>query len=305
MKPAYYGCLVMCQLICHSLHCQYYFSTSNKTEPELLWEMGASAGVMNCLTDIGGKNGAGKKFIKDINWNETQWGGSLFVSATWHSLFSIRLEATMGRITGTDEVLKNSSGIALNRYFRNLQFRTSVTELALLSELHPLLIANKNRDASLLSPYIVAGIGLFNYNPQAWLNNTWIDLRPLHTEGEGFKEYPDRNIYKPFTWCIPVGAGIKYDAAGLINLRFEILYRFTGTDYLDDVSKGYIDAGLFSKYLSPSQTMQAIKLADRSAEITAGAKNNVNDIRGNPKDRDAWFSFMLTISIALGRIQRK
>ena len=51
--------------------------------------------------------------------------------------------------------------------------------------------------------------------------------------------------------------------------------------------------------------MPAIKLADRSAEITAGAKNNENDIRGNPKDRDAWFSFMLTISIALGREQRK
>ena len=58
MKPAYYGCLVMCQLICYSLQCQYYFSASNKTEPELLWEMGASAGVMNCLTDIGGKNGS-------------------------------------------------------------------------------------------------------------------------------------------------------------------------------------------------------------------------------------------------------
>jgi len=188
---------------------------------------------------------------------------------------------------------------------RNLQFKTNITELAVVSELYPLLVINRSREASLLSPYIIGGFGLFNYNPQAWFNNTWVDLRPLHTEGEGFKEYPDRKNYKSITWCLPAGAGIKYDAAGLINARFEILYRFTGTDYLDDVSTGYIDTGLFSQYLSPAQTIQATKLADRSAEITAGVKNNVNDVRGNPKDRDAWFSFMLTVSIALGRGQRK
>lgn len=305
MKCAYYACLVIAQLICHSLYCQYYFSSDNKAEPELLWELGASAGVMNCLTDIGGTNGTGKKFIKDINWNQTQFGGSMFVSATWHDTYSIRLQATMGRVAGSDEVLKKSTGIARNRYLRNLQFRTDITELAVLSELYPLIIADKNRNVSLFSPYIIVGIGLFNYNPQARINNTWVDLRPLHTEGEGFKEYPDRKTYKPNTWCVPAGAGIKYDASGLLNFRFEILYRFTGTDYLDDVSRQYIDPSLFSKYLSPAQSAMAVKLADRSAEIDAANKNNINDIRGNPKNKDAWFSCMFTASIALGRVQRK
>jgi hypothetical protein len=305
MKCAYYSCLVIAQLICYSLHCQYYFSANNKTEPELLWESGVSAGAMNCLTDIGGTNGTGKKFIKDINWNQTQFGGSLFVSATWHYVFGIRLEAAVGRVAGSDKVLKNSSGIARNRYFRNLQFRTNITEMTIASELNPLLILNSAREPSLLSPYIMCGIGFLHYNPQAWINNTWTDLRPLHTEGEGFKEYPDRSTYKSITWCVPTGAGVKYDAAGLINLHFEILYRFTGTDYLDDVSKRYIDPSLFTKYLTPAQSVLAVALADRSAEITAGSKNNSNDIRGNPKDRDAYFSFMLTAGIALGRLQRK
>jgi hypothetical protein len=305
MKCTYYGCLVMAQLMFHSVQCQFYFFSGNKTEPELLWELGASAGAMNCLTEIGGANGKGKKFIKDINWNQTQLGGSLFVSATWHYFFAIRLEAAMGRVAGSDEVLKNSSGIARNRYLRNLQFRTNITEGAASGEFYPLLIANKNSEISFLSPYIIAGIGLFHYNPQAWLNDTWIDLRPLHTEGEGFKEYPDRHPYKPITWCIPIGAGVKYDAAGLINLRFEIVYRLTGTDYLDDASTMYIDPSLFSKYLSPTQSMLAAKLADSSAEITAGNKNNVNDIRGNPANRDAYFSFMFKMSLVLGRMQRK
>ena len=305
MKPSYYGSMVMGLLMCYTLQSQYYFSKNYGQEPELLWEAGVSAGAMNCLTDIGGKNGTGKKFIKDINLNQTQLCGSLFVSAAWHNLFAIRLEAAMGDISGNDNVLKNTTGIARSRYFRNLQFRTIIKELTVLGELYPLVLTDKNSEATLLSPYIIAGAGFFNYNPQAWVNNTWVDLRPLHTEGEGFKEYPDRKEYKSISWCLPVGAGIKYDAAGLIILRFEILYRFTGTDYLDDVSKTYVDPSLFGRYLSATQARQATQLADRSAEITAFSNNNTNAIRGNSKNKDAYFSCSFKISIALGRAQGK
>jgi hypothetical protein len=305
MKCAYYGCLVICQLICCSLQGQFYFSSGNQPEPELLWELGGAAGAMNCLTDIGGKSGAGKKFIKDINWNQTQFCGSLFVSVAWQSRFTCRFEATVGQITGSDDVLKTSTDIARNRYLRNLHFRSTIIELAIMSELHLLPIINKNRDLPLLSPYLIAGIGFFNYNPQARLNHVWIDLRPLHTEGQGFKEYPGLAAYKPVSWCIPVGAGIKYDVSDLVNLRFEILYRLTGTDYLDDVSNRYIVPSLFSNYLSSTASALAAKLADRSAELPGGIKNNNNDIRGNAVNKDAYFSCMLKISIGLGRIQRK
>jgi len=305
MRCAYYGCLVIGQFICFTLQSQFYFSSDNKPEPELLWEMGGSAGVMNCLTDIGGKSGAGKKFIKDINWNQAQFCGSLFVSATWQSMFAIRLEATLGQVTGSDAVLKTSTNIARNRYLRNLHFRSNIIELAALSELQLLPVIDKNRDLPLLSPYLIAGIGLFNYNPQASLNNVWVDLRPLHTEGQGFIEYPGRSMYTPWSWCLPAGAGIKYDPSGLINLRFEILYRFTGTDYLDDVSNRYIDPALFKSYLSLTESSLASKLADRSAELAGGIKNNNNDIRGNPANKDAYFSCIFKISIVLGRIQRK
>ena len=304
MKCAYYGCLVIGQLICCTLQSQFYFSSNGKTEPELLWEIGGAAGVMNCLTDIGGNSGAGKKFIKDINWNQTQLCGSLFISAAWQSLYAIRLQVTLGQITGSDEVLKTSNNVARNRYLRNLNFRTNIIELAVMSEWHLLTIINKNREPPLLSPYLAAGIGFFNYNPQARLNNIWIDLRPLHTEGQGFKEY-GRAAYTSVSWCIPAGVGIKYDPSGLINLRLELLYRFTGTDYIDDVSNRYIDPSLFKKYLSPTESSLAAKLADRSAELTGGISNNSNAIRGNPSNKDAFFSGMLTISIALGRVQRK
>jgi len=305
MRYCKIGCMMASLFICRALQGQFYFYSNNKTEPELSWELGGSIGIMNCLTDIGGKSGVGEKFIKDINWNKTRFCGSILVSASWQSKYAIRLEVTPGQVTGSDDVLKTTTGIARSRYYRNLHFKTNLIELALLGELHMLPLLFKNSESVLLSPYIIAGIGFFNYNPQAKLHGVWIDLRSLHTEGEGFKEYNGRNTYKTLSWCIPAGAGVKYDASGLINLRFEMLYRFTSTDYLDDVSNTYIDPSLFRKYLTPTAAALAAKLYDRSAELPGGSANSNNAIRGNPSNKDAFFSFLFKISIALGRVERK
>ena len=40
-------------------------------------------------------------------------------------------------------------------------------------------------------------------------------------------------------YCFPLGVGIKYSLNEKINLGFELTYRFTTTDYLDDVSTTY------------------------------------------------------------------
>jgi hypothetical protein len=292
--------------MCSVAYGQYYFSANNKQEPELLWEMGGSFGAMNCLTDLGGAKGIGKKFIKDINWSKTQFCGGLFVSFAWHSLIAVRLEGILGQVTGSDDVLKEVTGIARQRYLRNLNFKSIISEISLLTEFHPLFLKmHDDGQAPLFSPYLAAGFGIFHYNPQTRFNNIWVDLRPLHTEGQGFKEYPDRSVYKPVTWCIPIGAGVKYDAAGLINFRFEILYRITGTDYLDDVSYNYINPDLFKSYLNTSQAVMAVQLADRRAAVNPGNSNKEGDIRGNPKDKDAYFSFNLKISLVLNRSNRK
>lgn len=305
MKCNRYACLAIAQLICYALQSQYYFSSNNRPEPDLMWEAGLSAGAMNCLTDIGGTKGPGKKFIKDINWNQTQPCAGVMLSATWKSLYAIRLQATFGSVKGNDKVLQSSEDVSINRYLRNLHFKSKMLEVALQGDLHVLPLIDHTRDLPLFSPYITAGVGFFHFNPQALLNNQWVSLPPLHTEGQGFREYPQRNNYSTFTWCVPTGIGVKYDASRLVNGRFELVYRFTGTDYLDDVSQQYIDPLLFSKYLSPANAVTAAALADRSAELSGGAKNEANAIRGNPANKDAYFSAMFTISIALGRLPGK
>jgi len=151
----------------------------------------------------------------------------------------------------------------------------------------------------------MAGIGWFNFNPQANYNGLWIDLQPLHTEGEGFKEYPNHTPYRLSQINIPAGAGFKYELSEMFTIRGELIYRFLFTDYLDDVSTTYIDPTLFDKYLSPTEAAFAKILYSRQGEIKPGFVPAVGSIRGSPKHNDAYFSFNLKIGINLGRTRYK
>jgi len=99
--------------------------------------------------------------------------------------------------------------------------------------------------------------------------------------------------------------GILYDIGKLIRFRLEAAYRLTTTDYLDDVSQSYINPAIFSRHLPPEQAELAATLADRSKELSTGIAHQPGDKRGDPSNNDAWFSCLLSISLALGRQLRK
>lgn len=280
-------------LLVPATRAQFYFYNDKYLEEECVWEAGITAGMSNCLTDLGGNKGIGKKFIKDVNWNQGRVTAGLFVAANWQSVITARVDFNFLQLSGSDAVLKNKTGIAQGRYQRNLAFKTNVTELTGLVELHPLFIKT-NSKAPAFSPYITAGVGLFFYNPQASINNVWYSLRDLHTEGQGFKEYSGRDAYKKFSYAIPVGLGIKYDAGHLLSVRFEILHRFTSTDYLDDVSTRYIDPAFFDKYLNTSLATIARQLANPSGSAIDGQ-------RGNPANKDGYFSAVIKTALIINR----
>lgn len=280
---------------------QYYFSANNTPEGAWVWEGGLNFVAGNCLTDIGGGSGNGKKFLSDCNWNQTRPGAGLTVAAVYESAIVIGLQANYLGIAGDDAVLQGRSGAAVNRYHRNLRFRTQVLEALLQSNWCLLTLLRPGNELPAFSPFVTAGIGVFYYNPQASLNNTWIDLRPLHTEGQNFAAYPGRRAYSKLSWCVPLGGGVRYDAGKSITASLQVQYRFTGTDYLDDVSKQYINPALFDKYLAPADAAKAKLLADRSI----GFVNQEGAIRGNPSNRDAYFSVQLGLAIVFDRIRRK
>jgi hypothetical protein len=294
-------------LFLQEVSAQFYFRDNNFYDSPLLFEMGGSVGIMNCLTDVGGKKGIGKPLIKDLNIGNTQLNGSVFVSALYKYAVGVRLEGSIGQIKAYDSILNPVKESTLGRYERNLQFRSSITELALTFEFHPLfifinwLIQEKSPPA--FSPYLTAGIGYFKFNPQAKLYSNWVDLPPLHTEGQGFAEYPDRKVYQLSQINFPLGAGIKYELTPNINLRAELVARILQTDYIDDVSTRYIDPQVFSKYFSGDQLNKALVLNDRRSKLNPAFPVNPKggQRRGSPQNNDSYFTFNLKVGIAFGR----
>ena len=283
---------------------QYYFYNDDYYDNPVIFEAGISLGAMNSLTDIGGNKGIGKRFVKDLNMGQTSFCGGVFLSAMYKNAAGLRLEGSFGKVSGNDNVLAgvDPKDISKTRFNRNLNFRSNITEVSLMLELHPLYIfinyEERESDPPKLSPYLLGGVGYFSFNPQADLNGKWIDLQPLSTEGEGFPE-SNKKPYKLQQLNIPVGLGLRYELSPLLNLRGEYVYRVLNTDYLDDVSTTYVDKSLYSKYFVVGSTKynNAMALSDRQINRVTGAGGK----RGSPKQKDAYFSFNLKLSLTIGR----
>ena len=284
---------------------QYYFYDGKYYNNDLVFEIGGSAGAMNAFTDLGGRKGIGKKFVKDFNFKNTEACGSMFFSAVYKNEIALRIEATFGQIHAYDSILKKVAASTNGRYERNLSFRSSITEIMFAAEFHPFYIfGNYNDDhyPPAVSPYLLLGIGYFHFNPQAKLNGTYVDLQPLSTEGEGFSEYPNVQNYSLNQVNVPAGIGARYDVSAIINLRAEIVTRFLFTDYLDDVSGRYIDPSVFANHLSGTQLSQALLLNDRHKPGAVTA--HPNGIRGRPNNNDAYVTFNIKLGLTLGRDRR-
>ena len=281
---------------------QYYFFDDDYYDDPFLYEAGVSLNAMNCLTDMGGNKGIGKTFLKDLNLGKTNISGGVFFNVAYKNAVALRLEGTFGKISGNDNVLAGITDIAKERFNRNLNFRSYITDINLMLEVHPKYIfidwpAREDRPSK-YSPYLLGGIGYFSFNPQTKLigSNAYIDLQPLHTEGQGFPESGKKD-YKLNQINIPMGFGVKHELSPLINLRAEMVYRKTFTDYIDDLSTVYADPAWFDANLTPQKAALAKQLYDRQIDprTTSGGK------RGTVKNNDGFFTFNLKISVIIGR----
>ncbi len=205
-----------------------------------------------------------------------------------------------------DSLLVNVKETAIGRYNRNLSFRSPIREANLLLEFHPVdffRVFDPDGIPPAFSPYIIGGVGYFHFNPQANLNGQWIDLRPLHTEGEGFSEYPDSKVYSLNQINFSYGIGIGYEITAHWNVRLEYLTRILNTDYLDDVHGKYIDPSVFSKYLTGNDLTNALLLNRR---IRPEAKpdqttQSPGSIRGNSSNNDSYFTISFKVGYIFGR----
>jgi hypothetical protein len=296
--------VLLVQVCCYAIvaNAQYYYYNEKFYDSPVVLETGTSIGMLNALTDLGGKRGAGRTFVKDLNWSNSRPAASIYIAGTYQYAIGARLELLLGTVQAADGELKNVAGSSYGRFERNLHFKSSITDIQLGIDVHPLFLLTDKTPR--LSPYALAGIGYFFFNPQAKLNDQWHALQPLRTEGQGFSEYPDRRPYKLRQFNVPLGIGLRYEAGPLFYLRLELVHRILTTDYLDDVSRDYIDPKLFVAYLPANQTAIARRLADRKSELNPAYTTKVGDQRGNPLNNDAYFSLLFKLGLCPGRLRK-
>lgn len=179
---------------------------------------------------------------------------------------------------------------------RNLSFNSSIWELAVQGDFNFFKFVPNDPDYQ-FTPYVTLGLGVFSYDPYAYLYGEKIFLRPLGTEGQAMN-YLGRKEYGSMAICIPFGVGIKYNLNEKVNISFEVSNRFTTTDYLDDVSTTYVgnDAWPLNANGLPST---AYLLQDRSYEIvnkTDMLGNVPGRQRGNAKQKDQYMIAELGVS---------
>jgi hypothetical protein len=270
-------------------------------------EAGITVGPMVFLGDLGGHAGKGTTFIKDYNMNTTKIAFGAYLTAYPAPWLGFRFSLNYGKITGDDGHITGKGGDEETRLARNLNFRSTIIEGTVMAEFYPTVLLEEDPEdvTGRLRPYGVLGLGAFHFNPQGSYKNSygdevWVALKPLHTEGQGFPEYPDRKNYGLTQLNIPMGAGIKYYLSENLNISFEIIHRKTFTDYIDDVSTRYADPTLFNKYLSPANAAMAIAMSNKSASGYSTPNYTKDNKRGDPKQNDAYFTAGFKIGFRIG-----
>ena len=238
-------------------------------------EITFGAGASSCLTDVGGSDLSNTDFeqdgfkntfrsVYDIDLAKTSFTGNFSYIYNLASKITLRLNAAISQISGDDAETQE-----FYRNNRRLNFNTFLGEVALMSEFIIINERSGNR-YNLKTPagkylgvksplglglYVFGGVGGVYFNPVGF--DRFIDpvtgelgtgekwpLRDLRTEGQGTIDdtlFASGATYGPVAMCIPMGIGIKKAFNGNGGIKLEFGFRFTNTDYLDDVSGNYYD----------------------------------------------------------------
>ena len=207
----------------------------------------------------------------------TQPAGGVVYRYNFNPRFDIKANLLFGQVRGDDSQSGNSAQVT-----RNLSFKSPVTELAAEMEFNFLEYELGSKKAP-FTPYVFGGIAGFRFNPAGQIGDNFYNLQPLGTEGQGTSANSDHK-YHLMQVSLPFGIGIKYSLARMIGISAEWGFRKTFTDYIDDVSKTYVDPAILTAAHGPA----AAYFSDPSVGTDHAA--NIGKQRGDSSTKD-WYSF--------------
>ena len=304
---------------------------------------------LNALNYYGDLSPLPSKFSTDISFTKPAIGISFF--HRFGPRYTLVGQFMYGTLKGSDAESAKGGFDGEARKLRNLSFRNRIKELSVTAMFD--LFENQGTYISRVNwtPYVFAGAALLLQNPQAQAPATyldgstdpyagkWVNLQPLGTEGQHAQLNPggdptvidsnggkrDVNYgIKPYHLlqvAIPFGIGARFRLNELFDLSADIGFRYTFTDYLDDVSKSYVDVGVFDPngtFTGKNQLAQAMSY--RSNEVAGangiptvardgktynlvpgyGGEGVGTNVRGNKHNKDIYMVTSIKLTYILG-----
>lgn len=298
--------------------------------------IGISLNAMNYYGDLAPKPG---RFSTDISFTRPAIGISF--SHRFGPRYSITAGFLYGTLRGSDFESATDDESGFYRYQRNLSFRNRIKELSVVANFD--LFENQSTYISRVrwTPFVFIGVAGFLHNPQAQapafgLNGQplaeagqWVDLQKLGTEGQhaDLLSTDDNAGIKPYKLAqiaIPFGLGVRFRINEVMDFAAELGFRYTFTDYLDDVSQAYVDLDVFgNNELAKAMSYRSNEIFEGfdpdeldlrtytgrngteyhvipgyGEESTIGISPNV---RGSKKDRDVYMVTTFRLTYILGK----
>lgn len=200
--------------------------------------------------------------------------------------YALQAQFMFATLKGSDNESASASDLenGIYRYQRNLSFRNQIKELSVVGIFDLFENQSTYMSRAKWTPYAYIGLAVFLQDPEAIAPATdlqgnalpeageYVSLQPLGTEGQYATLSPtDINSgiqpYSLVQIAIPFGLGARFRLNDALDLSAEIGFRYTFTDYLDDVSANYVD---LTKLNSPL----AQAMSYRTNELNGGNPTN-------------------------------
>jgi hypothetical protein len=288
---------------------------------------------LNALNYYGDLSPLPSKFSTDISFTRPGFGISFF--HRFGPRYSLIGQFMYGTLSGSDSDAKKGHDTYNYRGVRNLSFRNRIKELSVTAYFD--LFENDGTYISRVkwTPYAFIGVAVFLQNPQAKapkyfldgvtltnMEGKWVDLQPLGTEGQksatstllatdvnsGIKPYGLLQV------AVPFGIGGRFRINEVLDFWADIGFRYTFTDYLDDVSKNYVDVTRFkdnslaqaiayrsNEVANPGLLTHNVTVNGQTVKIIDGyGQEGTYNNRGNKKYNDIYMVTSFKITYILG-----
>lgn len=267
----------------------FVVSLSLSFKAQWLWDYGFSLGASNYLGDIGGKEKTRRDFVSDMKLAQTRWNGGIFVRYKYRPKFSIKGSFDYLRIQGDDKLSSNPG-----RFYRNFNFKNDLFELSATGEYffyEDPDLGNTYRYRNSFRAYVFGGVSGFYTNPKSFYQGEWVKLRDYYNEGYA---------YKSVVFGIPMGVGFYFTFDKKHRFGFEMNYRKTFTDYLDDISGNYPETPPSDAY-SQGLVLRSPELDPQTINDNLGAykSHTWGAKRGDKTHKDAFVTVSLSYSYVI------